>query len=79
MNKLLAYISLGISIFGLVPVLAAQIKNPATLNADVVWSEVFPILMQVDMATGHTINMGLAEKITRNAVLEVKTWYQPKV
>ena len=34
-SKLLAYISLGTSIFGLVPIIAAQVINPSTLDAAV--------------------------------------------
>lgn len=72
MSKLFAYISLGTSIFTLVPILAAQFKTPSTLDSALVWSEIEPIIMQLSMATGHTINTVLAQKIVDSAVVEIK-------
>lgn len=77
-NKTLAAISLGMTVLGLLPIITAQVKSPASLDADLVWNEIQPVLMQISMLIGHSINMELAEKITRNAVLEIKTWVPAK-
>lgn len=74
LNKAFAYTSLGMGLFALVPVLASQLKSISTLNADLVWDEVAPMLMQISGAVGHPINMVLAEKITRNSIAEIKAF-----
>lgn len=78
LNKAFAGVSLGMAVIGILPIVTAQVKSPSTLDADVVWNEVMPVLMQIGLLIGHNVNMALAEKITRNAVLEIKTWTPAK-
>jgi len=77
-NKTLAAISLGLSLLGLLPIIAAQVKSPSTLDANVLWSEIEPVLMQISGLINHQIPLDLAQKITTSAVNEIKTYVHPK-
>ena len=62
----LAYVKLGFDVFGVVGTVVAAHGGP--LAADLIWSEVQPVLFDIQQIVKKPVNMVLAEQITRNAV-----------